>query len=208
MKKSLLMAMAMVSSALFLAGCSTPQLPPSKISSPSLDENGKYVYQVGSGDVLSVFVWSNPDISGDYPVRPDGKISVSLTDSFVVAGKTTKEIEKSLTSSLSEFIKTPKVTVMVKSAQGNASERVKVIGDAVTPTSLPYSHGLTLFDLMISIGGLSPYADGNDAELHRVVNGEIVVYPIKIEDLMSDVDLSNNVDLNPGDIIMIPEAWF
>jgi len=61
---------------------------------------------------------------------------------------------------------------------------------------------------MISIGGLSPYADGNDAELHRVVDGEIVIYPIKIDNLMSDVDLNENVDLKPGDIIMIPEAWF
>jgi len=122
-------------SMLALAGCSTPKLPPSAISTPSVDEQGQYIYQVGSGDVLSVFVWSNPDISGDYPVRPDGKISVSLTESLVVAGKTTKQIEASLTESLSEFIKTPKVTVMVKSAQGNASERIKVIGDAVQPTS-------------------------------------------------------------------------
>lgn len=194
--------------AMGVTACATPTLPPSKLAYPAIDASGEYVYRIGSGDILSIFVWGNPDITGDYSVRPDGKISMALTESFVAAGKTVKEIEEQLTIELVDYIKNPKVTVMVKNAAGNMLERVKVIGEAARPASLPFRHGLTLLDLMIGIGGLSPYAKGNDAELSRVVDGEIVVYPLSIEDLMEDADMSANVDLKPGDVIRIPEAWF
>jgi polysaccharide export outer membrane protein len=191
-----------------VSACSTTPLPPSDLVSPAVDESGKYTYRIGSGDVLSIFVWGNPDITGDYSVRPDGKISMALTNSLVAAGKTASEIEKQLTIELVDYIKNPKVTVMIKNAAGNMVERIKVIGDATRPASLAYRHGMTLLDLMISIGGLSPYAKGNDADLYRVEEGKLVGYPLRITDLMDDADMTANIDLMPGDVIRIPEAWF
>jgi polysaccharide export outer membrane protein len=191
-----------------MAGCSSSSLPPSELKGAIVDDSGQYEYRVGIGDQLSIFVWGNPDISGDYSIRPDGKISMALTESLIAAGKTTAQLETALTKALSSYIKSPKVTVMISSASGNMIERVKLVGDAVKPASMAYRHGMTLLDLMIAVGGLSPYADGNDAELHRIRDGKVIVYELRIQDLLDDADLSANVDLMPGDVIRIPETWF
>jgi polysaccharide export outer membrane protein len=200
--------MVVLSLAAILGACASPSLPPSELRSGILDESGQYVYRIGTGDVLSVFVWGNEDVTGDYPVRPDGKISMALSGNLEAAGKTTQQLEDKLAEDLSEYIKNPEITVMVKSASGNMLERIKVVGDAVNPASLPYRHGMTVMDLMISVGGLSPYANGNRAILLRFVDGELKEYSLRLEDLMEDADLSANVDLKPGDVVRIPEAWF
>lgn len=191
-----------------ISGCAIERLPSSPLVAPAVDNSGNYMYRIGPGDVVSIFVWGNADVSGDYSVRPDGRISMALTDAVVAAGKTTVELESELSESLSKFLRNPKVTVTIRNASGNLVEQVKVIGKATQPVAMPFTHGMTLMDLMIRIGGLTRYADGNDATLIRVVNGERIEYPIRIKDLMIEADLEENVDLMPGDIIRIPEAWF
>lgn len=193
---------------LLISGCTSVVLPQSKMKSPAVNEYGAYVYRIGTGDIISIFVWGNEDISGDYSVRPDGFISMALTDAVIAAGKTAVELEEVLEKKLSSFIKNPKLTVIIKTAAGNLIEQVKVIGDATTPASFAYSKDMTLLDLMIKMGGLSRFADGNSAILIRIDDGKLVEYPIRIEDLMEDADLSANVDLKPGDVVRIPEAWF
>ena len=197
-----------LSAAVFLSGCANNVLPPSDVTKMTSMKDGEYQYQIGTDDVLSVFVWHNPDVSGDYAVRPDGKISMALTQPILAAGKTAEQLADDVTEALSEYIKNPKVTVMVKSAVGSVSAQVRIVGDAVKPVSIPYRHGMTLMDLMIQVGGMSKYADGNDAVLVRIENGEPKEYEIRIDDLMVDADLEANVDLKPGDVIRIPEAWF
>ena len=191
-----------------LTGCASPSLPSSTLVPPAIDDSGQYVYRIGTGDTLSVFVWGNPDLTGDYQVRPDGKISTALTDSVQAVGTTSSELEVALAEELAKFIKNPKITVMVKSASGYMGERVKVLGEGTQPSSFAYRKGLTVLDLMIAVGGLNVYADGNDAKLFRMVNGKMESYPLRLEDLMEDADLTANVDLMPGDVIRIPEAWF
>lgn len=199
---------AVLSAAVLLSGCANNVLPPSDVANMTSMKDGEYQYQIGTDDVLSVFVWHNPDVSGDYAVRPDGKISMALTKPILAAGKTAEQLASDITEALSEYIKTPKVTVMIKSAVGSVSAQVRIVGDAVKPVSVAYRHGMTLMDLMIQVGGMSKYADGNDAVLVRIENGEPKEYEIRIEDLMVDADLEANVDLKPGDVIRIPEAWF
>jgi polysaccharide biosynthesis/export protein len=191
-----------------LTGCSSNTLPVSKLHDVALDAEGNYQYRIGSGDVISVFVWRNAELSGDYVVRPDGKISMALSQAVIAAGKTSEELADVITESLSVFIKKPKVTVMLKQFVGSANEQIRIVGEATKPFAVPYTHGVTLLDLMIKIGGLSTYADGNDAILVRIENGRTVEYPLAIEDLLIDADLNANVDLKPGDVIRIPEAWF
>jgi polysaccharide export outer membrane protein len=204
-KTSIILALILASMS---SACSTKLLPSSQLRELSLTHDGAYLYQIGTNDILSVFIWGNPDLTGDYPVRPDGRISVALTGALIAAGLTTEQLEKTLEVALAEYIKAPKVTVVVKSASGFMPERVKLVGDAVKPASLPYMDGMTLLDLMIAVGGLSPYADGNDAILLRFENGELTEYPLRIYDLMSNADMSANVDLSPGDVIRVSEAWF
>lgn len=192
-----------------LVGCnSTAQLPAAHAPAMIKDQDGAYQYRIGTGDLLSVFVWRNPDVSGDYAVRPDGKISMALSSPIVASGKTTDELSVDIAARLSEFIKEPQVTVIVKSATGNSVEQIRLIGEAVTPVALPYRHGMTLLDLLIQTGGLSTYADGNEAELTRIVDGKPIIYRLRLEDLMKKADMSANVDLQPGDVIRIPESWF
>lgn len=192
-----------------LVGCSnTTQLPASSAPAIVKDQDGSYQYRIGTGDLLSVFVWRNPDVSGDYAVRPDGKINMALSSPIAASGKTTDELAADIAGKLSEFIKEPQVTVIVKNATGNSVEQIRLIGEAVNPVALPYRHGMTVMDLLIQTGGLSTYADGNHAELTRVIDGKPVIYRLRLEDLMKKADMSANVDLQPGDVIRIPESWF
>ncbi len=191
-----------------LVACASPTLPSTQMNGVMVGEDGEYLYRIGTNDIISVFVWGNPDISRDYAVRPDGKISMALTGALEVAGLSSKQVEEKLADSLTQYLKNPKVTVMLQSAAGNVTERIKIVGDAVTPSSQPYRYGMTLMDLMIQAGGLSTYADGNDAVLIRIVDGELIEYELRVADLMKDADMSANIDLLPGDVIRIPEAWF
>lgn len=189
-----------------LVGCSNP-LPPATIHASKTTDIANYQYLVGPGDSLSIFVWRNPEISGSFTVRPDGKITTSLVEDIHVAGLTANEIARLAEKELEQYIKSPKVSVSVNNFSGPFSEQVRVIGQASQPQAVNYKKNMTLLDLMIQVGGLTEFAAGNRAKLIRVVSGKQEQYDLDIEDLISDGDISKNVDLLPGDIIIIPEAW-
>jgi polysaccharide export outer membrane protein len=166
-------------------------------------------YQIGPGDELQVFVWKNPDLSVTVPVRPDGKISTPLVADMQAQGKTPTQLAGDLKSALSKYVQDPMVTVLVKSfAAPGSSASIRVIGAAATPKSVPYRAGLTVLDVMIDVGGLSTYADGNDAKLIRKENGTSRTIPLHLADLVKSGDMKANMTLMPGDIIDIPQRWF
>lgn len=166
-------------------------------------------YQIGPGDELQIFVWKNPDLSVTVPVRPDGKISTPLVADMQAQGKTPSDLAASLRGALGKYIQDPVVTVLVKSfaAPGSAAS-IRVIGAAVAPKSVPYRAGLTVLDVIIDVGGLTTYADGNDAQLIRIQNGTSRSIPLHLADLVKAGDLKANMQLMPGDIIRIPQRWF
>ncbi len=166
-------------------------------------------YQIGPGDELQIFVWKNPDLSVTVPVRPDGKISVPLVADMQAQGKTPTGLANELRASLGKYIQDPVVTVLVKSfaAPGSAAS-IRVIGAAATPKSVPYRAGLTALDVIIAVGGLTTYADGNEAKLIRNQGGASRTIPLHLADLVKAGDLKANVQLMPGDIISIPQRWF
>jgi polysaccharide export outer membrane protein len=176
-------------------------VPPVAASTPS--------YIIGAGDELRIFVWKNPDLSVDVPVRPDGKISTPLVPDVQAQGKTPTELAASLHAALSNYIQDPVVTVLVKTfeAPGSASS-IRVIGAAVTPKTVPYHAGLTALDVLIDVGGLSTFADGNSAMLIRNEPSGPRTYNLHLADLLRDGEMSANMKLSPGDIIRIPERWF
>jgi polysaccharide export outer membrane protein len=166
-------------------------------------------YIIGTGDQLRVFVWKNPDLSVDVPVRPDGRISTPLVPDIQAQGKTPSELAASLRAALSTYIQDPVVTVLVKAfeAPGSASS-IRVIGAAVTPKAVPYHAGMTALDVLIDVGGLNTFADGNDAILIRGAGAEARTYALHLSDLLKDGAMSENMSLMPGDVIRIPERWF
>jgi polysaccharide export outer membrane protein len=167
-----------------------------------------YQYIIGPGDNLSIFVWRNPDISGSFVVRPDGKVTTSLVEDIEVSGKTPTALARQLEEQLGKYINNPRVTVSVRGFQGPLSEQVRVIGEATNPKAVNYTERMTLLDLMISVGGLTEFASGNSAKLVRMVSGVQKTFEIRIDDLIKNGKIEENIDMLPGDIIIIPEAWF
>jgi len=192
-----------------ISACSTTNnLPTATLHPSNTADINSYKYLIGSGDVLNIFVWRNPEVSGSFVVRPDGMITTSLVEDIKVAGKTPTELARSIEEILGTYLREPIVTVTVNSFIGPFSEQIRVIGEAAQPQAINYTQHMTLLDVMIQVGGLTEFADGNDAILVRIEDGQQKQYEIMIDELLKDGEISANVDMLPGDIIIIPEAWF
>jgi polysaccharide biosynthesis/export protein len=191
---------------LVLAGCAAFQsekFPPA----PGTAETAAYNYIVGPGDTLNIIVWRNPELSMVVPVRPDGKLTTPLVDELVVQGKTSIEIARDVEKTLSKFVRDPVVTVIVTGFIGPYSEQIRVVGAAAKPQFLPYKQKMTLLDVMIAVGGLTDFADGNSASIFRASEGD-KRYSVRIRDLIKRGDISANVEMKPGDVLIIPQGWF
>ncbi|MDP2561123.1 XrtA/PEP-CTERM system exopolysaccharide export protein [Psychrobium sp. 1_MG-2023] len=192
-----------------LTGCSNLPLLSNATTYPSLTTSvDNYQYLIGPGDSLNIFVWRNPEVSGQFLVRPDGKITTSLVEDIPVSGKTPTMLARDIEKELSRFIREPIVTVTVSNFVGPFSEQIRIVGEAMNPQSINYRQNMTLLDVMVAVGGLTEFANGNQAKLIRVVNNQENTYLILLDDLVKDGDISANADVLPGDIIIIPEAWF
>jgi len=197
--------------AVVVSGCavSYPPLP------PEADVPDDYTYIIGPGDSVQMFVWGNPEVTQSVVVRPDGKITAPLVEELPASGKTPYELARDVEKELSKYVRNPLVTIIVSGFVGPYSEQVRVVGEIgsgdegeVRPMAIPYKEEMTLLDLMIAVGGLTHFADGNRASLIRVIDGEMNQFGIRVEDLIEDGDITANVDIMPGDILFIPEAYF
>ena len=188
-----------------LSGCASGNHPPAptKVAGDTSLDN----YLVGAGDTLNIIVWRNADLSGTYPVRPDGKLAAPLVDEVDVQGKTPPQIAREMEKVLSKYIRDPVVTVIVTSFGGPYGQQVRVVGEAARPQFLPYRKQMTLLDVMIAVGGLTDYADGNSATILRSAEGN-KQYSVRLRDLVKRGDLSANVEMRPGDVLVIPQSLF
>jgi polysaccharide export outer membrane protein len=164
-------------------------------------------YRIGPGDGLRIFVLGNPDLGAEVPVRPDGKISTPLIPEIVAVGKTPLELAHEMEHRLAQYIRSPNVTVIVSNATSSFSQ-IRVVGQAITPKALPYRKGLTVLDVLINVGGLSKFAAGNRAKIIRVVDGKSTELKIRLDALINGGDMTQNLEVQPGDIVIIPEAYF
>jgi len=165
-------------------------------------------YIIGPGDSLQISVWHNPELSATVPVRPDGRISTPLVVDLVAAGRTPEDLGHDIEARLKKYVSDPLVTVIVTSFVGSYSQQVRIVGEATTPKSLNYVAHMTVLDAMIAVGGLTPYASGNRAKLVRKIGGKEVDTTLRISDLLKSGDMSANSELQPGDIIIIPQSFF
>lgn len=189
--------------ALVSACASSPELRAAPVAAAAADYN----YIVGPGDSLNIIVWRNPELSLSVPVRPDGKVSTPLVDELVAQGKTSMQIAREVEKALGQFVRDPVVTVIVMSFVGPYSEQIRVVGEAAKPQALPYKQKMTLLDVMIAVGGLTDFADGNAASITRAADGD-KRYSVRLKDLIKRGDISANVEMRPGDILIIPQGWF
>ena len=165
-------------------------------------------YLIGPLDALDVFVWRAPELSTKVTVRPDGRISTPLVEDMVASGKTPTQLGKDLEKVLSQYVKTPQVTVQVSSFQSTFDQQVRVLGEAQKPLALPYQSGMTVLDVMVAVGGLTEYAAGNKSVLIRGTGENRQSYRLRLDDLLRKGNISANVPVLPGDVILIPESIF
>ena len=204
-------------SLVFLAsGCGYPPLSQEDDAMIPSD----YTYKIGPGDSVNIFVWGNPDISTTASVRPDGKITTPLVEDLLASGKTPSQLARAMEKALSKYVRDPQVVIMVGGGQGVYSQQVRIIGQLgggggvggvaahYSAKAFPYKKDMTLLDLVIQIGGMGQYADGNRASIIRNIDGEPQHFGIRIDDLVDNADLTANVKILPGDIVIIPEAFF
>jgi polysaccharide export outer membrane protein len=188
---------------MLLAGCSTPTYPPA----PPLAATPDYLYKIGPLDSVNVNVWRNPELSMAVIVRPDGKISAPLIEDLPALGKDPTTLARDIERALSKYIRDPVVTVIVGGFVGPYPEQIRVVGEAARPQAIPYRQGMTILDLMIIVGGLTDFADGNNASIIRTSEAGRQ-YSVRLKDLIKRGDISANVDMKPGDILLIPQSWF
>lgn len=187
-----------------LAGCASFKgYPAAPAAAPGDQPN----YLIGPGDVLNVTVWRNPELTTTVPVRPDGKITTPLVEDIQASNKTPSQLARDIEAALGKYIQSPVVTVMVTGFQGPYSEQIRVVGQAAKPQALPYRDKMTLMDVMIAVGGTTDFAAGNRASLLRTRENN-KQYGLRIDDLLKRGDVSANVEMRPGDVIIIPESWF
>ena len=189
---------------LFLVACASGTTLPSAPTYPSESP----LYLIGPGDNVNVFVWGNPELSASVPVRPDGRITTPLVEDVSASGKTPTQLAREMEKQLSRYIKNPVVTVIVTGFIGRFSEQIRVVGEAAKPQALSYREQMTLLDVMIDVGGVTEFAAGNRAKIIRSVDGKQHEIPVRLDDLIKDGDISANVAVLPGDILIIPQAWF
>ena len=188
----------------FLAGCATQAAnPPAPRELPA----GDYSYKIGPLDTVNVTVWRNPDLSIVVPVRPDGRITTPLVPDMVALDKTPAQLAGDIEKALSKYIREPVVSVIVTNFVGPASEQIRVVGEAAKPQILPFRNKMTLLDVMIAVGGLTDFADGNAASIVRA-SERGKVYSVRVRDLVKRGDITANVEMAPGDILIIPQGYF
>ena len=189
--------------ALLLAACSTPP-PPLAANAPRT----LAPYLVGPGDTLNVVVWRSPELSMTVTVRPDGRITTPLVEDLQASGKTTTQIAREIEQALTRYVQSPVVTVIVTSFAGPYSQQVRVIGEATKPQALAYRENMTLLDVMIAVGGITDFAAGNRANILRTEGGKTRQFGVRLTDLIRGGDLSANVEMRPGDVLVIPQSFF
>lgn len=190
---------------LVLVGCgaSLPQVPGDQ-RFPSQD----YTYLIGPGDNMEIFIWGNEELSTSAIVRPDGKLTTRLVEDLPASGKTATQLGRDIETAYSAYVKNPVVSVIVNGFVGVPGQQVRVVGEAAEPRSVPYKKHMTLLDLMIDVGGITEFAAGNESVLVRTENNSLTSYSLRLDDLLKEGDISANLNLMPGDIIIITESWF
>ena len=193
---------AVALSTLTLGGCASTRTPLPQEATPAAD------YLIGPGDNVNIVVWRNPEVSTSVPVRPDGKITTPLVEDLQASGKTSTALARDIEKALAKFIQQPVVTVIVTGFVGTYGEQIRVIGQAAKPQALPYRVDMSLMDVLIAVGGVTEFASGNRASVLRTVDGKPQKLNVRLDDLIKDGDISANMPMRPGDVLVIPESFF
>jgi polysaccharide export outer membrane protein len=207
-------AAVLMAASIFAGGCATdsaaqkPDRGDSQGSAALAAEQPATEYHIGPGDDLNIVVFNQPELTVTVPVRPDGLISMPLVESMQASGRTPGELGRAIEKKLSEYVRSPQVNVIVTRFVGTYADQIRVVGEAVHPQALPFKNGMKLIDVMIQVGGLGQFAAGNRAHVLRTERGKEVQIRVRLNDLVNNGDTKQNIDMRPGDILIIPQSRF
>jgi polysaccharide export outer membrane protein len=196
-------ALGLAALILGLGGCASAYPP-----APAVLDKFEPSYLIGPGDTVNIIVWRNPELSMIVPVRPDGKVTTPLVEDLPASGKTASQLARDVEKNLAKYVQSPVVTVIVTIFVGPYSQQIRVIGEAAKPQALPYRENMTLLDVMIAVGGITDFAAGNKASILRGGGGKTEQFGVRLIDLIRGGDLSANVAMRPGDVVIIPQSFF
>ena len=186
------------------AGCGTTSHNP---PAPRTADAPNLRYRIGPLDTLNIVVWRNPELSATVTVRPDGYVSMPLVEDIQATGKNPSDLSRDVERVLAKVIRDPVVSVVVTGFQGVYSDQIRIVGEAAKPQAVAYRQNMTILDVMIQVGGVTDFADGNGSVLVRGAEGG-KQYSVRLKDLLKRGDISANVPVVPGDIIIVPQSWF
>ena len=168
---------------------------------PSLAESpGTYV--IGSGDILEIVTWKEPDFSrAEVLVRTDGYISFPLLNDVQTAGLTPTELKASIEKGLTAYVANPEVTVTVVTSN---SKQFYILGEVVNTAEYPLTKRLTVLQAFALAGGFTEWASKKEIILVREENGEEKIYRVNYKDIVKGKDISQNVVIRPDDTIIVP----
>ena len=207
-RNTVLLALLALCSSATLAAPSPALAPaPASAAAPAAAADGVDAdrYVIGPGDTLQVFVWRNPELTATVPVLPDGRISTPLVESIQATGKTPSQLARDIEAVLAEFVRSPRVNIIVTNAVSTFSQ-VKIVGQVLKPQTMPYREGLTVLDVVLQSGGLATYAAGNRARILRKEDGRDVEIKVKLQNLIEKGDFRQNVPMRPGDVLIVPQS--
>lgn len=169
---------------------------------PASQGTGRYSagpYLLGPEDVLEITVWGYPDMTRVVTVRPDGQVAVPLAGTVTAGGRSVERLTQDLTRAFAKYIINPQVSVIVKEFR---KIRVSVLGQVTHPGTYTLPPGTRILDALSVASGVTDNAALPEAQLVRT-SGR--TQPISLDSLLIQQDLQQNLALEPGDTLIIPE---
>jgi polysaccharide export outer membrane protein len=158
-------------------------------------------YVIGTDDVLSIVYWKDKDMSADAKVRPDGRIALPLINEVQAAGLTPEQLHAKLTEESKKYMEDANITVVVREIN---SRKAFITGEVHKPGPYPLTAPTTVMQLISMAGGLREYADAKKIMIMRSENGRQVSLPFNYKDVASGKKLQQNIELKPGDTVVVP----
>ena len=159
-------------------------------------------YVIGTDDVLSILFWRDKDLSApEVTVRPDGKVTLPLLNDMQAAGLTPDQLRDAIVVAAQKYVEDPNPTVIVKEIK---SRKVFITGQVEKAGPYPLNGPTTILQLIAMAGGLREFADGKEISLMRTENGKPGVYSFNYQDVLKRRNLRQNIELKPGDVVVVP----
>jgi polysaccharide export outer membrane protein len=158
-------------------------------------------YVIGADDVLSILFWREKELSAEVTVRPDGKVTLPLLNDIQAAGLTPEQLRDRVVEAARRYVEDPNPTVMVKTIN---SRKVFITGQVEKPGPYQLSGSMTILQLIAMAGGLREFVDGKNISVMRTEDGRQMVYRFNYRDVVSRRKLDQNIELKPGDTVVVP----